>query len=281
MTKQGIMAIGASLAALAFSTAAAAQAPQYVPIRVTFTGTVSSGPEDRVVVRQADGSYAPYTGTTPAYSYQNGSPVSVSFTTTMPNASYFTSNPQYQNATGIYRYPVNMNNTSNPFGAVAPNGFDFSGPINMGTPTATPMVTGMTLVFDSNTGQYSLDFANGRWGLSTLDGPSYSYDVATNSLTSTNSACVNNCSFSDGGIAAGGTASTVNFRGTVVSGAAPQQTSAGFWDMLWSGSWSLPTYGSGASSGGATQVPEPSVIVLFGSAAAGLMFARRRKRKAA
>lgn len=128
-----------------------------------------------------------------------------------------------------------------------------------------------------------MEMPTGRWAFGAVDGPTYDYDFATNTLTSSNSNCVNNNCSQGTGLTARGTESSIAYRGTVVgtpqTAGSPEYT-AGFWDMVWNGSWNLPTYGSGTTSGGATQVPEPSVIVLFGSAAAGLMFARRRRKKA-
>lgn len=283
MTKQGLMVIGASLAALTFSTAAVAQ--DSVPIRVTFTGTVTTSAQSSVMVRQPDGSMGPYSGVTPAYNYQANDPVSISFETQMPSQAFLTANPQLLAADGTYRVPATFSSPGiQTFGQVNPSNFDISGPIGI-VPTSQPSgLGGITLIYDSNSGQFSMEMPNGRWAFAAADGPSYDYNFATNTLTASGSTCLNNSCAQGTGLTARGTETTVSYRGTVVGAperAGGQEYAAGFWDMLWSGSWNLPTYGSGASSGGATQVPEPSVIVLFGSAAAGLMFARRRKRKAA
>ena len=283
MKKQRLMLIGASLAAMTFSSAALAQGPQSVPIRVTFTGNVTTSAQSTVMVRQPDGSMGPYTGVTPAYNYQVNDPVSISFNTEMPTQAFFTANPQYQNATGIYRYPVNMQSTTIPFGNVDDSALIISGPIATTSVQQRPYMGGITLVYDSNSGQYSMEMPTGQWTFGAIDGPSYNYNFADNTLTPSNSTClIGNC-FDGTGLSAQGTETTVSYRGTVVG--TPETTggrpyTAGFWDMVWAGSWNLPTYGGG-TSGNPTQVPEPSVIVLFGSAAAGLMFARRRKRNAA
>ena len=280
MTKQRLMLIGASLVAMTFSSVAAAQGPQSVPIRVTFTGNVTTSAQSTVMVRQPDGSMGPYTGVTPAYNYQVNDPVSISFNTEMPTQAFFAANPQYQNADGVYRYPVNMQDATLPFGKVAKGALDISGPITLTSAQQPTNMGGITLVYDSNSGQYSMEMPTGQWAFAAVDGPSYNYNFATNTLTPSNSTCPSgNCSQGTG-MAAKGTETTVSYRGTIIDASTPQPTTAGFWDMVWAGSWNLPTYGSG-TSGNPTQVPEPSVLVLFGSAAAGLMFVRRRKRKMA
>lgn len=280
--RTGIKIAAVSLAAMAFSTAATAQ--DSVPVQVTFTGTVSTSAQSTVMVRQPDGSMGPYTGVTPAYNYQANDPVSISFTTTMPSQAFLTANPQLLAADGTYRANATFSTQSSPtFGLVNPSNFDVSGPIGI-TPTNQPSgLGGITLVYDSNSGQYSMEMPTGRWSFAAADGPTYDYNFATNTLTSSNSTCLNNNCSQGTGLTARGTESSIAYRGTIVGApetAGGSEYTAGFWDMVWSGSWNLPTYGSG-TSGGATQVPEPSVIILFGSAAAGLMFARRRKRKAA
>lgn len=280
MIKQGIMCVSASIAALTVSTAAAAQ--DSVPIQVTFTGAVTSGPETSIMVRQPDGSLGAYTGVTPAYNYQVNDPVSISFSTTMPTAQYLAANPQIPNVDGVVRIPLTMSQGSSGFGYVSPNNFDISGPLALNGAAQNPGMGGMSLVFDSNTGEYSIDIPSGTWAFGAVDGPSYDFDFATNTLTSNNSACVTNCFSQVGGITARGTETSVSYRGSIVGQpetAGGSEYVAGSWDMLWNGSWNMPIFGSGSgtSSGGATPVPEPSVIVLFGGAAAGLMFARRRR----
>lgn len=264
------------VAGIALSSAAMAQ-NTWVPVEVNFTGTVSSGPENNITMAGQ-----PYTGVTPTYPYQAGDPVSISFVAMMPSQQFLNDNPQIQTADGIYRYPVSFDQVGgNLFGSISHGTFDISGPMDIIPAYDGPYINGLTLVYDSNTGLYEIDISSRQWSFGVMEGPSYQYDFDTNILSPSDTACINRCQYGSGGIyAAGGTASEITIGGTVVGqeDAYPIDFFAGRWTMLWSGAWNLPTTGS---TGGATQVPEPSVIVLFGSAAAGLMFARRRKRKAA
>lgn len=268
------------------SSPVAAQAPVSRTIPVTFTGTVVNNVTNEIRIRQADGTYAPYTGPVPDYPYRQGDSVTFSFNAVVPTrAAYEQGGPLFNQASadGIYRISV-----ANPFysgGGTAGIGnatnSDFSGSI---TPVATfgqPTNTRMTLVYDYVADSYSIDFSNGGLVTGAYSVPSYLYDATTGTLTPcTGFACGNPDDI--GGITFRGnatqiSATNIGILGTATGNGPTSGPRTGLFDLLFGGSWNLPTYGSG---GGPIDVPEPATTFFFAAGAAVAM-RRRRKSKAA
>ena len=266
---------------------ALAQAAQYREVPVTFTGIVANDVTDTIMLRQPNGTSVPYTGPMPSYPYQKGDQVSISFNTILPTKAYY-DDPSYSGqiaADGIYR--INVFGPGNPgtdFFGVAPD-FDVSGPMTPTSNAGQPLsVSGMTIVYDSNADSYSLDFANSGWVASLMDSPGFLYDPTGGSLSASRSSCLGGSPSScidsgDGGFTLTGGAANAGATIPIYSSGAGSYV-AGLFNLLFSGSWNLPTYGSGTGSTGGTQVPEPGMALLFGIGA-WAMVARQRKRKTA
>jgi PEP-CTERM motif len=294
-----ILALALTVAApnLAAAPAAAqsflpASPPFSKEISLTFTGVVTNDVTKAIGIRQPDNSLVPYTGPVPEFPYKKGDPVSISFNAVVPTKAFYDGGYQGQVANdGIYRISIGTQFTVggggfSSFGIGAISGPEVSGPIF--ADGRSPATVRMTIVYDSNSDSYSLEYPNGNWSMRSFNGPSYSYDPVTGAVAGVAAACPGGTTIGcrDGG---GG----FNLTGTATSGSAsiplyapstPNQPPSGFinglFDLLFSGSWNLPTFGSGgSSSGGATQVPEPGMMLLFGGGVAALV-RRRRKVKA-
>lgn len=275
--------IAAAALAVAPSLAVAQTAPISRTVQVTFTGVVSSTAADTMLVRQPDGSYTSFAGTLPDLPYLKGDPVTISFDATLPTRAFYDSGA-YQGqvaADGIYRITVN-----NPYYGTSPTGIgnstsaDVSGPINPALNSGQPTNTRMTIVYDYNTDSYSIE-GGGNFVSGAYAGPGYIYDAASGSYvpcsggTACNTSANQDPVLSTIGAGAGNSATTIqsgNFlvRSTDLSSG----TGTGLFSWLFTGSWNLPQFG------GATPVPEPGMLGLFGSGLAALVW-RRRKRMAA
>jgi PEP-CTERM motif len=257
---------------------------------VTFAGIVANDVTNEIRIRQPDGSYAPFTGPVPEYPYKKGDAVTLSFNATVPTQAFYAAGGPYQGqiaADGIYNI-----NLQAPFfsGGGGPGGIgnvttpDVSGPITAAPNSTQPTNTRLTIVYDSNADTYSLQFptstaVNGPASFvsGAYTGPGYTYDAATGTLAS----CVGvGCGPAGSqNFALSGSSDTsisapiIGIFGTTPGAGAASGSFAGVFNLLFSGSWNLPTF----NGGGATQVPEPGMMLLFGGGALALIARRRRK----
>jgi PEP-CTERM motif len=261
------------------SSAAGAQTvPISRTIPVTFTGVVSSTAADTILVRQPDGSLTTFAGPLPDMPYAKGDPVSISFNATLPTKAFYQSSAYSGQiaADGIYRITV-----SSPFynGGTSPGGIgnstiaDVSGPISPTLNSGQPTNTRMTIVYDSNADSYSIE-GGGNFGSGSYVGPGYVYDAASQSYVACSGGA--SCSGNPGsdpvifGLAGSADGSTISTGPIKINSNDPTSgTGTGFFSWLFSGSWNLPQFH------GATEVPEPGTMLLFGGASAILL--RRRK----
>jgi hypothetical protein len=259
-------------------------------VQVSFTGTVTNDVTNSIQIRLPNGTVTPYTGPVPEYPYKVGDQVSISFSVLAPNKNYYSS-PAYtgqQAADGLYdiTFLQPAFNPPDAFGVIS--SVDVTGPIRQEALPNT--VAGLTLKYDANADTYSLVFANSGWTINGLDTPSYVYNSATGALVSSGTSCF--------GPACDGSGTIVRGNGTnasIGSGVAPTFLGApplsnrigdvsepggiiGFFQSLnLAGGFNLPTFGSG----GATQVPEPGMMLLFAGGVGALAARRRRAKKAA
>lgn len=272
---------------VAVSPVAAQVAPISRTIPVTYTGTVTSSASDTLMVRQPDGTIAPYTGPLPDYPYATGDAVTISFNATLPTREFYDSVYAGQKAAdGIYRITV-----TSPYynGGTAPGGIgnstaaDVSGAINPAPNFGQPTNTRMTIVYDYNTDSYAIEGSGGFFS-SAYSAPGYLYDAASGQYllcgTSGAPSCLPGAGYdpvltSLSGSADGSTVNVGNVR--VWSTDTASGTGTGFFNLSFLGSWNLPGFGGG----GATQVPEPGMIGLFAAALAMLPLRRRMRRKPA
>lgn len=280
-----VLAFTLSLGAATASLAQSAPVSRTVP--VTFTGVVSNDVTNEIRIRQPDGSYAPFNGPVPDYPYKKGDAVTLSFNATLPTKAFYEPGGPYRGqvaADGIYRIQLGSTPyvTPGPGGVGVSAGVDVSGPIGPASNFGQPNNSRMTIVYDSKADSYSIDFANGGYAGGQFAGPGYTYDSRTGTLAncagpSCSPVAEDNNLFS---IGSGGSSDTLRTTPIGIFGTAGQTNDpasgnrAGLFSLLFSGSWNLPSW----SGGGATQVPEPGMMFLFGGGAMALIQSRRRKR---
>lgn len=284
-----VVAIGIAASPIA---ASAQTAPISRTIPITFTGVVANDVNSTIQIRQPDGSTVPYTGPAPNYPYKPGDTVTINFNATVPTQAAFAAGAPYANqlsADGKYRFSV-----SSPYynGGTAPGGVgnasltDVSGAINPVSNSGQPQNTRMALVYDVASDTYSIDFGAGNFAAGLFNGPGMTYDPVSGLVSANASACPGGNYGCDvlgaGGISLSGNATQVSTNNIGIWApslpGSNDPTSGGvrgFFNMLFTGSWNLPTYGGG---GGSTDVPAPGMILLFGAGAVALLQSRRRRR---
>lgn len=250
-----IRRVATAIAALFLSQAALAEP---IPATVEFKGTISASAPDTLIVNGQ-----PWTGPLPDYPYKAGDQISVSFVATPGSA--------VQSADGLYRYTIiGPGQTSGISGSnyALTGAVDVSGPIAGGG-----FVNGMTLVYDANTGSYTIELPQDRYTLSLFDGPGYLYDPASNSLSLTTTTRDPRAPCSDQNLGC------FNITGNLTGGSvdrapvfATDGSRRGFFSILFSGDWFV----NGSKVGGATQVPEPGALGLMLAALVPLALRRRK-----
>lgn len=249
------------LAAL-LSFSALPAAAQTAPVTVQFVGTITGSAADTLTINGQ-----PWTGPLPDFPYVTGDQITVSFTA-VPGQPAVSSD-------GIYRYTVvGPSQQATGAGYASISSMDVSGAIAPAGSFAG--AGGILLVYNSNTGTYSMELSTNQYLLGSFDGPSYQYDPVTGAiaLTSTTRPPVpGSCTDQAGGC--------FNVTGTMDSGSirtpvyGTDGSQRGFWSMLFSGDWFVNGV---MQPGGATQVPEPGQLGLFVLALVPLVLRRRRRR---
>ncbi len=282
----GRIAITAALV-LTPLTASAQTAPISRTITLTYAGTVTQSASDTLMIRQPDGSLTRYTGPLPEFPYKVGDQVSISFNATVPTRAFYDTGI-YQGqlaADGIYRIEVTSpyyNGGTTPDGIGNSTAADVSGPIGPALNAGQPTNTRMTIVYDYNADTYSIlgagDFSSGANA-----GPGYFYNAAsTQYVGCTGGAACTTYAGADPILFqlrqnADGSMGTGNIG--VMSTDLTSGTGTGFFSLLFSGAWNLPTFGG--AGGGPTPVPEPGMLGLFAAAFAVLPLRRRLRLGAA
>ena len=259
---------------------------QTTTVPITFTGTVAASVGDTVRIKQADGTYAAYTGPLPTFPYQDGQQVAISFNATVPSAAWYAANPaasaMMQSADGQYRitlYP----GTSGLGGLGIPgigtaDTVQVSGAIDA---TGNPRIGGgsmlaMTLMYNATNDTYSV--ANGSsFVAGYFAGPGFVYDGTTGELIACSGAACD-----PAGTGADLFGLTGNTQGAQVSAfnipILDSLTGAldGLYTLTFSGTWS---FGGLASGGGSiTAVPEPGMLAMFAGATLVPVWRRRQAR---
>lgn len=261
--------------------------PQDRSIDVVFTGVVTSEIGETIKIRQPDGSLSTYTGPVPNFPYRKGDEVTVGFTTRVPTAAFYQARPGLRNESDIYSFNITGPNNGDPgiFGFA--RGLDVSGAINPTQNFGQSLGTnGLRIIYDFNTDQYSLDLGDNGWSAGLFDGPGLSYDPATATLSAVNSSCFGSqqsgCNREGRGGLRIGSDNLNSIGGSDIPiwtpvrlvGGGPFSQIAGIFSLSFGGSWNLPSFG-----GGPVDVPEPSMMLLFGAGAGAVVWRRRRKTK--
>ena len=270
------------MASAALPTAAIAQS---VPVTISFNGQVANDPAASIMLRSYDPAsgytLTPYSGPLPDYSYNAGDTVTFTVSTFMPSATDLASG-RYDNALqpdGTYRIGlIGPNNAGTSTGVGVVRNLDVSGPIGMTLNSGQPLGGGgLAVVINPVDYSYSLATENG-WSFATFDAPGFTYDPISGSLSPASTTCagIGGCAQNgDGGFALAGDLDSISTGNMPIYGT--DRGLYGFFSMLFSGSWSLPSYSAG---GGSTQVPEPGMMLLFGAGAAAVMRRQRKRAKA-
>jgi hypothetical protein len=268
--------------ALAVSTGTAAQAQVAGSTRIvplTFTGVVSGDPAASIQIRQPDLSYVPYTGPVPANaSYRAGDAVTITMNATLPTKAYYESLAAAGAnlpADGIYRLKLSStlngsNTSSGQIGYVSPA--QISGDLNSVGYYGEPNYTTISIIYDSKTDTYALD-GTGSFRDEGVVGAGFTYDPASGIVSACSGRTCAPQSASDNGTYSlvGGADGSITSSFSYIWDAAANIL--GRFTLGLTGSWNLPTYGSG----GATPVPEPGMMALFGAAALVPVWRRRRR----
>jgi hypothetical protein len=266
------------LAPWAFSAPAqAAATSQVVPL--TFTGTVTADPAATIQIRQADGSYVPYTGPVPSNtSYHAGDAVTITMNATLPTRAYFDTMIAAGGsvpADGLYHIKLtstpNGSTNSATIGYVSPAAV--SGGLSSVGLYGEPNYTTLSVVYNYNTDSFSLD-GTGSFRDESVRGAGFTYDAASGTVSAcTGLSCAPAQASGYGAFSLiGGSDGSITSSMSYLWDAAAEVV--GRFTLGLSGTWSLPA----AGGGGATQVPEPSMLALFGAGVFVPVLRRRRAR---
>ena len=138
-------------------------------------------------------------------------------------------------------------------------------------------MNGLTIVFNSNTDNYSIEFPENRWVASPFDGPSFIYNSANGAVGSSSTTCIRSqgCTdLGDAGFGLSGNATSITTGNIRIFDLA--NATRALFNIDFSGSWNLPIFGSG--TGDPTDVPEPGSMLLF-AGGIGVLMRRQRKQK--
>lgn len=257
-----------------------ASAQSTIPLTIAFDGYVQNQPSDGVMLRTYDPAtgytLVPFTGPVPEYAYDQGDAVTFTLTTFVPSAADLASG-RYDAAKqpdGTYRIPLVGPNNAGSNGVGVVTEFDVSGPIQSTLNSGQRLGgSGLSVFIDPRDSSYTLGTDTG-WLFSLFDAPSYSYDPVTGVLSPRSTSCETNCALTgDGGFALRSDDLT-SIATTNIPIYGTDRSVRGFFSMLFSGNWSLPTY----QPGNPTSVPEPSMLLLFGAGALSVMRRRRADR---
>ena len=259
---------------------------QTATVPITFSGVVSASVGDTVRIKQADGTYAAYTGRLPTFPYQDGQSVAISFNATMPSAAWYAANPAAaattQSADGLYR--ITLYSAASGLGGMGIPGIGTADPVQVsgaidaaGNPRSGGGSTlAMTLVYNAKSDTYSI--ANGSsFVAGYFAGPGFVYDGVTGELIACSGAACDSA-----GTGADLFGLVGNTQGTQVSAfnipILDSITGAldGLYTLTFSGTWSF----GGPTTGGTniTAVPEPGMLAMFAGATLVPVLRRRQTR---
>ena len=279
MRKSMNIMFGAMLAMAVAPAAAQSAVPEgYTEIPVEFSGTVTSSITEAVMIRNPDGSFSPYSGPVPDYPFDVGDPITIGFTAIVPTGESIAAGIVPESADGIYSFQIGPRPEQLADFPGTASYTDLQGNGGIAGTGGFSTDGGLNIIYDANTDSYLIDpsevFRTGdSFGIGFFDVPVLAYDAADGSLSVAQYLDF----FDNSTLAWSGTGDTtgrllapvLNFNGVDYLGTSNSPT--GPQDIVFSGSWNLPLFGS---SSGPTPVPAPPMMVLFGLAALAVL---RRK----
>lgn len=246
---------------------------------ITFTGTVTNDVTSTVSLT---GGLAPLQAPIPSYLLQPGDAFSITVDVTTVSDSYLVNTGQ-QTIDGSYVLPIQVQFSGNsPLARL--NDVTFGGAFTLVHQSETPpfSTTGLNLMHDVQSGSYALDMPNGQLSVRPVSGPGWLYDFDEGALTSVDNNCFGGnysgcASLLLGGFQLSGDLNILSAQVPIYSAptATRESSRVGNFQIDISGSWDLPGFSSsGSSGGGATDVPAPAALWLFGFAGLSLLAMR-------
>jgi hypothetical protein len=246
-------------------------------LNIRYDGVVRSTPTESILVRDEQGRFTqPFQGQLPNdYLYQAGDNFSLTFTTEIPSREQMALN----SVNGQFRLPLVGTGTRGVEFGTARN-VELSGPARL-EQTFPYNFNGIELVYLADRNQIFLDDRGGEWRFGPVDFPSLLRTGPDGAINVNGTSCYGvGCESS--GLGAFVNGGQIRVPGIPLAEQDPASafdvTIRGIFQFFVDGSFSLPYLSSldNVGNGVPTDVPEPSMLLLFGIGAGGLM---RRRRK--
>ena len=248
---------------LILAFAVSATSAMATPIEIIFTGRAQNTPSDKINLQQPDGTSAPYQGNNaPTYPVKTGDLFKIAV---YANADFNNPDPQRKIADGVHRFSVRPASSAG-FGDAAVSSIDVGqfGLVQAPGGGDGFHFMGLDIIYDSNTGTFSLDFSPDGLHFNAAPLPGYSFDPVTDLFEL--ASCGNDPQACPRvkGLA---TENSLTFSGIPIYSTDGDHIGA-LADLKVSGSFNLPTY----------QVPAPPVAALL-ILALGILAVRTGRRR--
>ena len=260
----------ASLALLVATSPAVAQSGDFYELR--FAGTVTQSGNDVITARNPDGSTTTLTGDQiPQYRFGPGDAMALTFIIDK-------NQPVFSDPTCGNRFAITFNPGASACVAEISRVLTPFGQVGMGGTggDSFPRVLGMDVLRDAS-GNLTVDLPTGSYTMRYVGVNPYFYDSATRTLSGpTNEQCVSAFDCLAGIITGTLTGWSTNIPIAGDFGLVRPGLDIGY-DAGTAGSFQVSGQFGGGSSGNPTDVPAPSMMVMF-ALGAGIIAARRRRR---
>ncbi len=246
----------------------------YVIVPVTYQGTVTSSATQHLQIRLPDGQTIPYTGPAPDYPFNAGDPISISFDAIVPSPSAIANGYVPPAVDGIYTFQIGPRPEQLPQFPNTASFVNFSGNGGItqwqdGSGNASYGTNGgLAIVYNANTDSYALNtgFRPGPFGIGFFDFPMLAYDLISNSLSTQ---LLSDRNVTSGAAISGTSPTNARIPISIIGNDGSNSWFAGGFDLAFDGGWSV-------GSRTPVDVPEPSMLLLFGAGAGALTWRRKR-----